>query len=466
MILNEPIANEEAAAIIAGKSVVSRDVFNALSPELKGRAFVVSGIEDADLLQEIRDLIADIPRGGDWFEARDAIAAELEAQWGDSETARKRAELLLRQHVFQAEQATRWQSMKRTAAAFPYWQYIAFGDNRVREAHQALDGVVLPQDDPFWEDHFPPWDWGCRCRVRAISPEEYDRLKAEDEKRDPATRRVLTERQIERMREQGTLTRAGGTVDVRSPAGKAQAKGEDPGKAFGWKPGSLVIPPQNIGGAWSAEVREAFWKSADAEPFEGGGSVGDWLRGRATEAVSVRMRKAGVEQVSLGGLDPVWSNRLATELEREVGRSGLRVRAVETYREANNIGMETVDDTIRINLHNLTRVTLGATKDVAAVFNGDPRLEGVLNAGMNQLPHAVANTAGSLEDSFAMNFLHELGHVLVNQGRLSPPPFSPRDVVSITSLINNEELLMENFVLYRMGREISEAMRTYLENAL
>jgi hypothetical protein len=213
-------------------------------------------------------------------------------------------------------------------------------------------------------------------------------------------------------------------------------------------------------------VRDAFWKSADAEPFEGGGSVGDWIRGRASESVTKRLQKAGVENISLKGLDPVWSNRLADELEKEVGLSGLRVRTLETYREENNIGMETIEDRIRINLHNLTRVTLGAKKDVAKLYAGDPRLEGLLNAGKTELPHAVANTAGTIEDAFAMNLLHEFGHVLVNAGRLAQTPYSPRDVVSATCLLGNEELLMENFVLYRMGRAVSDAMRIYLENTL
>nr|MDA3873985.1 phage minor head protein [Kiritimatiellia bacterium] len=278
MISDKPIPNKEAAELIRGKSVVSREVFAGMAPELRARAFTITGIEDMDLVQSIRDRIAGLPEGGDWFEIRDSIASDLLKEWGDPDVSRRRATLLLRQHSFQAYQATRWRVMKRNTSAFPYWQYIAFGDSRVRPAHEALDGLVLPQDHPFWLDHYPPWDWGCRCMVRAISPEERERLLDEDAERDPADRRVLTDEEIARMRETGQITRSQGTVDVRSPRKKMEDKGEDPQAAFGWTPGDLGIPMDNIEERWDPEVIKAFWDSADAEVFDGDRSVGDWLR--------------------------------------------------------------------------------------------------------------------------------------------------------------------------------------------
>ena len=35
----------------------------------------------------------------------------------------------------------------------------------MREEHRALHGITLPPSDPFWDTHYPPNGWNCRCRV-------------------------------------------------------------------------------------------------------------------------------------------------------------------------------------------------------------------------------------------------------------------------------------------------------------
>lgn len=63
--LLEPVPHEEVARWIAGKPLVSREVFNELLPELKARAFLISGLEDANVASEVRELIAELPRGAE-----------------------------------------------------------------------------------------------------------------------------------------------------------------------------------------------------------------------------------------------------------------------------------------------------------------------------------------------------------------------------------------------------------------
>jgi hypothetical protein len=47
----------------------------------------------------------------------------------------------------------------------PNLQYQTVGDNYVREAHQILNGIVRPMKDSFWNTHYPPNGWGCRCEA-------------------------------------------------------------------------------------------------------------------------------------------------------------------------------------------------------------------------------------------------------------------------------------------------------------
>lgn len=45
------------------------------------------------------------------------------------------------------------------------YEYMTVGDDRVRPNHAACDGVILPKEDPFWQTHWPPNGWRCRCQV-------------------------------------------------------------------------------------------------------------------------------------------------------------------------------------------------------------------------------------------------------------------------------------------------------------
>lgn len=48
---------------------------------------------------------------------------------------------------------------------FPYWEYRTVGDDKVRPEHAALNGLILPVNDPRWHKIYPPNGWGCRCYV-------------------------------------------------------------------------------------------------------------------------------------------------------------------------------------------------------------------------------------------------------------------------------------------------------------
>ena len=57
--------------------------------------------------------------------------------------------------------------------AAPYWQYVhADWVTHPRHDHLAWDGLVLAQDDPWWQTHYPPNGWGCQCSVRGLWPRD------------------------------------------------------------------------------------------------------------------------------------------------------------------------------------------------------------------------------------------------------------------------------------------------------
>ena len=59
--------------------------------------------------------------------------------------------------------------------ARPYWRYVAVNDSRTRPEHAAWHNTVLPADDPWWDTHYPPNGWNCRCTVVSMSRRELER---------------------------------------------------------------------------------------------------------------------------------------------------------------------------------------------------------------------------------------------------------------------------------------------------
>jgi len=64
-----------------------------------------------------------------------------------------------------AEAAAKWQQFEKEKEVFPMLRYDTAGDERVRSSHKALDGVIKPVDDPFWNTHAVPNGWNCRCEI-------------------------------------------------------------------------------------------------------------------------------------------------------------------------------------------------------------------------------------------------------------------------------------------------------------
>jgi len=58
--------------------------------------------------------------------------------------------------------ATRqWLNIQEHKKILPLLQYVTAGDDRVREDHAILDGIIKPVDDDFWDNFMPPNGWNC-----------------------------------------------------------------------------------------------------------------------------------------------------------------------------------------------------------------------------------------------------------------------------------------------------------------
>lgn len=176
----EPKPAIEAARSFARKVALPEDAVERLSEEAKPLAFRMAGIHKALLIQRVRDIMERAIRDGTDF--RDVRLRLLEAfdSEGVPAPALHRLRLTFQQNAMEAYNDARRVMLDDPAvtSAFPFRQYLTVspGSASVRPTHAALHGLVFRWDDPFWDEHTPPWEFGCRCTFVALTAGQVKRM--------------------------------------------------------------------------------------------------------------------------------------------------------------------------------------------------------------------------------------------------------------------------------------------------
>lgn len=156
-------------------------------------AFTVAKAMNQDILEMIRTELQRVLDGGLTFEEfRRNLEPKLRAAgwWGRKEVTGptgeatmatlgtvRRLETIYRTNTQTAYQVGRWRAFEAGKATHPYLQYIAVMDSATRPTHGALNNRVFRFDDPVWKYIAPPNGFNCRCRLRALSPEDMQRKR-------------------------------------------------------------------------------------------------------------------------------------------------------------------------------------------------------------------------------------------------------------------------------------------------
>lgn len=200
-------------------------------------AFTVAKMADIDMLADVQASLDDAIAQGLSFQTwSDTITPLLQSKgwWGrqavtDPLTGETiiaqlgspgRLKTIFRTNVQGAYAAGAWQQIQAQKDVAPFLLYDAVDDHRVRPEHKAWDGTVLPVDDDWWNSHYPPNGWNCRCGTIQLSEDDLDDLGLSASAKAPG----------------------GGTYDWTNPrTGKAEKvpKGLDPG--WNANPGSTHL---------------------------------------------------------------------------------------------------------------------------------------------------------------------------------------------------------------------------------
>ena len=191
----QPLPPEEAIAYFKARGFNQveswdwRDVWQAQHT----MAFTVAKSTGFDVLKDIHAAVDDaISRGLTFKQFSAQLTPILQAKgwWGKMEKpdpltgevkdvqlgSPRRLKIIYDTNMRMSQAAGEWARIQRTKRYAPYLMYTAIRDSATRPLHRQWHGTVLPVDHPWWQTHYPPNGWRCRCSVIQLSAHDLEAL--------------------------------------------------------------------------------------------------------------------------------------------------------------------------------------------------------------------------------------------------------------------------------------------------
>ena len=128
-----------------------------------------SAIREGKTFKTFRDELEPLLRNKGWWGKKRLIDPEtkepVKAQLGSP----RRLKVIYEANIRTARAAGQWERAQRTKAVMPFFEYRLGPSERHRPHHVAIEDTILPVDDEFWHNHFPPNGWGCKCWLKQLT---------------------------------------------------------------------------------------------------------------------------------------------------------------------------------------------------------------------------------------------------------------------------------------------------------
>lgn len=170
---------DEAIAFFKQKLNIPSQSWTDLWKSDHDHGFTVAGVMREDMLEDFRvaitQAITDGTTHAEFLKDFDRIVGRY--GWSYNGSRGWRSKVIYETNIRTSYQAGRYQQMidPDVLAYRPNWMYQHGDSVRPRPLHLAWNGVTLPASDPWWESHFTPNGWGCKCRVVAMSDRDMTR---------------------------------------------------------------------------------------------------------------------------------------------------------------------------------------------------------------------------------------------------------------------------------------------------
>lgn len=210
------------------------------------RAAVDAALRDGATLETFRANLRPVLEAAGWW-GRKAMTDPLTGETVDVQLGSpRRLRIIFDVNMRTSYAAGRWARAAANAADRPYLRYVAVMDDRTRPEHRAWHGTILPIDHPWWDQHFPPCGWNCRCTTSTLDQATIDRRGWR-----------ITEKPVTFAQRTYLNPRSGVTIAV--PGGIDPGFGYNVGKAYLRGQTPPLLPAGSVAAA-------AFPAEADAAP--------------------------------------------------------------------------------------------------------------------------------------------------------------------------------------------------------
>ncbi len=165
-----------------------------VATEEHAHGFTVAKAVKLDVLDDIRAGLDEALAEGQTFrDFAKSVKPKLQAKgwWGIKEEidpatgerrevqlgSPRRLKTIYRANMRSARAAGQWARIERNRESHPFLLYELGPSREHRDEHLKWAGTLLPVDHSWWSAHMPPNGYGCKCRVRAVSRGEAERLQ-------------------------------------------------------------------------------------------------------------------------------------------------------------------------------------------------------------------------------------------------------------------------------------------------
>ena len=142
------------------------------------KAFTIAGAMKEDLLNDFRNSINKAIAEGVTLKEfkKDFTGIVKKHGWSFNGAPGWRSRVIYETNIQVAYSTGRYKQMQAIKKQRPYWEYRHNDSINPRKLHLSWHGKVLSADDAWWDTHYPPNGWGCRCSVVALSKRDINRL--------------------------------------------------------------------------------------------------------------------------------------------------------------------------------------------------------------------------------------------------------------------------------------------------